>query len=394
MRNSQGQLVKGVLEAENQEWAIRTLVDNGCYILELERRSRPWIGWNLFTWRSVKNRDLAVFARQLGAMLGAGLPLLSALSILAQQVGNNQIQQAIMGLRRDVMKGLPLWEAMNGHRKVFSNLFICMVRSGELGGVLDEVLMHLTEYLEKEEKLANRLRTASVYPAMVAVFTLVVTFFLLGFIMPGILAVFEQGEAMLPLSTQFLLTLGNGLRENLIWILAVGGGLALIFQTLANASQGKMALDALILRLPLVGQINRQLMVARLARTLGILVKTGVPITEALAVTEDLVNNRVIAKAIAGARKNVMEGQSLSQPLTASGVFDFMTIQMIAVGEETGQLDEMLVKLSDYFETEVDYLYQTLMAMFEPGLILFLAVVIGFIVISTLLPLFRMMVLI
>ena len=327
--------------------------------------------------------------RQLATLVEAGLPLLRGLRVLEKQERNPVLKKILGDLSLSIEGGSTFSEGLAQHPKVFKRLFINMVKAGELGGVLEIVLLRLAEFQEKAQKIKNKVVAAMFYPAIVLLIAVVIMGFLLVFIVPKFEAIFADmlGGKELPGLTQFVIGSSNLVKDN--WILLIGGifGLGVAYKFAAGTPKGSAFIDAFLLRSPVFGDLTRKSSISRFSRTLGTLVTSGVPILQALNITRDTAGNAVVAGAISKVHDAVREGESIIQPLEASGVFPPMVISMIDVGEETGQLPEMLLKVADVYDDEVDNAVTGLTSLLEPVMIVFLAVVVGTIVIALFLPL-------
>ncbi len=385
-------MIKGTLEAVDKESVIKSLLNQDYFILSLEKveQSSREIKFDL-AFKKVSTRDLVVFTRQLSTMMGAGLSILRCLRILEEQTANKRLKKAIHEVRDDVEEGLPLWEAVSKHPGVFPKIYTSMVRAGELGGVLEAVLDRLSGHLEREQEINSKVKGASIYPIIISIFAVVVVTFIITVIMPTFIGMFQSAGVELPLPTRILLTVSTILRKG--WMYLVPGIALIIFliKRWTKTSSGRMFVDNLYLHLPVIGKTISRIIVARFARTMGTLVRSGIPVLQALEVVEDIVGNAVISRAIHTSRASITEGDSISVPLEETGVFEPMVTQMIAVGEETGALDDMLIRMSDYFDREVMYMVDAMMSIVEPLMIMVVAVLIGGIVVATLLPMFEIM---
>jgi len=380
------------LEAEDKARVIESLLGQGYYILSLEEVQQSGKDIEIdFSLRRVGIRDLLVFTRQLATMLSAGLSLLRAFRILGEQTSNKKLRRAVQQIRDDIESGSALWEAVGKHKKIFSPVYISMIRAGELGGIMDGVLERLAEHLEREQEINSKIKSASVYPAIISVFAVLVVFFIITFVMPTFVGMFQAAGAELPWPTQMLLKVSNTLRSSWMFIFPVIILLLFLVSRLVKTPAGQYFWHSLILHLPIIGKTVSRIVVARFARTMGTLVKSGIPVLQAMEVVEDVVGNLVVSRAIKKARSSIREGDSITRPLQETHVFEPMVTQMIAVGEETGSLDSMLIRMSDYYEKEVMYSIDALMSVLEPILILVVALLIGGIIVATLLPMFDLM---
>jgi len=343
----------------------------------------------LFERKTIKPRVLMIFTRQLATLIDAGLPLLRALTVLAKQERDKVLQKTISNLSDAVQSGSTFSEGLAQHPKIFNDLYVNMVRAGELGGVLELVLSRLAEFQEKAQKIKNKVVAAMVYPIIVMFLAVAIMGFLLVFIVPRFEAIFQDmlGDKPLPAITLFVIGASNAVKNN--WPMIIGA-VVLAFigvKLLGRTPAGRMGIDRVKLRTPLFGDLLRKTAISRFSRTLGTLVTSGVPILQALNITRETAGNTVIAGAITQVHDSVKEGGSIVQPLEASGAFPPMVISMIDVGEETGQLPEMLLKIAEVYDDEVDNSVAGLTSMLEPIMIVFLAVVVGTIVIALFMPL-------
>jgi type IV pilus assembly protein PilC len=344
---------------------------------------------NLFQRKKVKPKLLMIFTRQLATLIDAGLPLLRSLTVLAKQERDALLRNTINKMAETVQGGSTFSEALAQHPYIFNDLYVNMVRAGELGGVLELILGRLAEFQEKAAKIKGKVGGAMIYPIIVMTMAVGIMAFLLVFIVPKFEAVFHDmlGDKPLPAVTLFVIGVSKFVQNH--WLLLIGVIVA-VFAGLrfANStSGGRFIIDRFKLRVPLFGDLIRKTAISRFSRTLGTLVTSGVPILQALNITKETAGNMVIASAISQVHDSVKEGESIVQPLEASGAFPPMVISMIDVGEETGQLPDMLLKIADVYDDEVDNSVAALTAMLEPIMIVFLAVVVGTIVIALFMPL-------
>ena len=339
--------------------------------------------------KTIKPKILMVFTRQLATLIDAGLPLLRGLNVLSKQERDPVLKKTIDQLSDGVQGGSTFSESLAQHPRIFDKLYVNMVKAGELGGVLELVLNRLAEFQEKAQKVKNKVVAAMIYPAIVLFLALGIMTFLLIYIVPKFQQIFHDmlGDKPLPAITQFVINVSNGFKEH--WLLIIGGVTAFIagYKFVSRTPRGRELIDGFKLRIPLFGDLNRKTAISRFSRTLGTLVTSGVPILQALNITRETAGNVVIANAIMQVHDSVKEGESIVQPLEASGAFPPMVISMIDVGEETGQLPEMLLKIAEVYDDEVDNAVAGLTSMLEPIMIVLLAVVVGTIVIALFMPL-------
>jgi type IV pilus assembly protein PilC len=323
-------------------------------------------------------------------MVNAGLTLVNSLDILIEQVENKALSNVITLIKSDVEAGSTLADAMAKHPQAFTELYISMVRAGEIGGVLDEILNKIADLMEKEYALRQKVRSAMAYPVFITGAAVLMGIFMLTFILPQFVGVFAQFGGELPLLTQILVTATNLFNSYWYIFFIVFAALVAAFLAYIKTPNGKLNFDKFKLNAPIFGEINRKSAVARFTRILGTLIKSGVPILEALQVSSNAIGNLVISSAVLGAKTKIKEGQSISGPLAASGVFPPMVTQMIMVGEESGELEEMLVNVANFYDEEVDRTVEKLTAIIEPVMMLGIALVIGVMVIAMYLPIFNM----
>ena len=343
----------------------------------------------LFQKRTVKAKTLMVFTRQLATLIDAGLPLLRGLNVLAKQERDVFLKNTINQVADSVQGGSTFSESLALHPKIFNKLFINMVKAGELGGVLELVLGRLAEFQEKAQKVKNKVKSAMIYPVIVLSLAMIIMAFLFVFIVPRFESIFHDmlGDKPLPAITKSVIGISGFMQDH--WLILIGAIVVLIagYKVVARTPTGRMVIDRVALRAPLFGDLTRKNSISRFARTLGTLVTSGVPILQALNITRETAGNTVIANAISRVHDSVKEGESIVQPLDASGAFPPMVISMVDVGEETGQLPEMLLKIAEAYDDEVDNSVAGLTSMLEPIMIVMLAVIVGTIVIALFMPL-------
>jgi len=390
-RNGLGEAVSGAIEGDTDIAAISRLQEMGFVITALKRKSaQPKVEDLLSRFQGVKLKDLTIFTRQLATMINAGLAIIASLTILQAQTASQKLREILAKVKTDVEGGQPLSDALGKHPEAFNQLFTNMVRAGETGGALDDVLSRLSGFLEAELKLRQRVKSAMVYPVLIACAAGGIVMFIVFFVLPKFVAVFQDLDVPLPLPTRFLIWFTITTRRYwyiylLIMVVCVYG-----FRYYVGTTNGRRWFDRFKLRMPLFGPINRNVVMARFSRTLGTLIHSGVPILSALDVVAKATANVELIRAIDGVRTSIREGESISGPLQASGMFPAMVVQMVAVGERTGALDTMLAKVADFYDTEVEYAVAALTSILEPALIMVMGGIVGFIVIAFYLPLFTL----
>lgn len=338
----------------------------------------------------VSQREVAVFVRLFATMIGAGLPLVQSLNILARQSGKRPLRRVVRSLIRDVESGDTLAGAMSRHPKVFSELSVNMVAAGEAAGALDTILARLAEFLEKNNALGRKMRTAMVYPAMILGVSVPAVAILLVFVIPTFQTMFATSGVPLPLPTRIVIG-ASEIVESYWWALLIAGaGVLVVLDRARRTAPGRLLADRLLLSVPVLGNLLRKAAVARFTRTLGTLVASGVSILEGLEVTAKTAGNRVIHDAVMKSRASIAAGHTIAGPLEESGAFTPMVVRMVEVGEQTGGLDEMLARIADFHDEEVDSALEVLIAAVEPAMIVVLGVVVGGMIVAMYLPIFDM----
>ncbi|MCK6555990.1 type II secretion system F family protein [Candidatus Binatia bacterium] len=339
---------------------------------------------------SIKGRDIVVFTRQLATMIDAGLPIVQCLDVLAQQSPNKKLRNVIRELKEQVEAGSTFTDALRKHPKLFDDLYVNMCAAGEVGGILDNILNRLASYMEKAMKLKSKIKGAMIYPATIITVAVGVTAVLLIFVIPVFAELFGSFGQALPAPTQFVINLSNFTIAYAKYMVGVVIAVVVACRQMYKTESGRLAFDNLFLQLPVFGDLIRKSSVARFTRTLSTLVTSGVPILDALAITARTSGNKVVERAVLQTRVSISEGRTIAEPLQQSKVFPPMVCQMISVGETTGALDAMLSKIADFYEEEVDNAVANLTSLMEPLVILFLGIIIGGLVISMYLPIFKL----
>jgi len=406
--DARGQEAAGVIEADSQNDAVGQLRQAGYFPKSIAEEGKGGgkakskapaaksaaskeikISIPFLEKKTVKSKTLMIFTRQLATLIDAGLPLLRGLTVLGKQEPDPVLRKVIISLAEAVQGGGTFSESLAGHPRIFNKLYVNMVKAGELGGVLELVLLRLAEFQEKAQKIKNKVVSAMFYPIIVLIIAIVILAFLLVFIVPKFQAIFNDmlGGKPLPALTQFVIGASDMVKSNVVFIIIGAVALFILLKVVGKTQKGGFILDQIKLKAPLFGDLTRKSAISRFSRTLGTLVTSGVPILQALNITRETAGNAVIANAIMKVHDSVKEGESIVHPLEASGVFPPMVISMIDVGEETGQLPEMLLKVAEVYDDEVDNAVAGLTSMLEPIMIVFLAVIVGTIVIALFLPL-------
>jgi type IV pilus assembly protein PilC len=339
----------------------------------------------------IKTREIVIFTRQFATMINSGLPLVQSLSILAAQTENKKFAGIITQILQDIESGQTLADALRKHPKVFSELYVNMVAAGEAGGILDTILGRLAGFLEKADALTRKIKGAMTYPAVMVFVVIIATTILLWKVVPVFAGIFTGAGLELPGPTRVVLAMSEFLQSYILFI--IGGIIAFVFllRRYYRTSQGQLVLDNVLLRLPVLGDLQRKTAVSRFTRTLGTLISSGVSILDGLEITARTSGNRVIHDAVMASRASIAGGATISEPLKESGVFPPMVVQMINVGEQTGGLDEMLAKIADFYDDEVDTAVDALTSVLEPIMIVVMGVIIGGMVAAMYMPMFDMM---
>jgi len=339
----------------------------------------------------VSSKQLTQFTRQFSTLIDAGLPIVRALDILESQLKPSLLKNALMDVKEDVEGGNTLSDSLSKHPKVFDNLYVNMIKAGEAGGVLDIILARLADFREKSQRLRRQIIGALVYPAAVITIATLILIAIFIYVIPSFEKTFRGMNVELPGSTQLLMAMAKTMQN--FWFLIPGIPIVLFvaYKLIRMSSKGAYATDFLKLHIPVFGQIISKSSVSRFCRTLGTLISSGVPILEALSIIRNTTGNEVVSRAVTDVHASIREGDTIAEPLKNSGVFDDMVVNMIDVGEETGELDKMLIKIADNYDNEVDVLVSSLMSLLEPVLIICLGIIVGFIVISLFYPLISLM---
>jgi type IV pilus assembly protein PilC len=391
-KSLQGKPVSGEIEAEDEKQAAKELRKQSIIATSLQKKAQsirlklPGLGK-----KKVTTRDIVILTRQLSTMIDAGLPLVQALDILCAQTENSTLAQAVREVKQSVEGGTSFGDALRKHPRIFDGLYVNMVDAGELGGILDTILGRLSIYIERAMNLKKKIKSAMVYPAVVLVVAIVIVAGLLIFVIPQFANLFTSFGGTLPAPTRMVIAMSN-------FLVGWGGGVIAVALASAMVSlkkfygtdKGRLTIDRFLLKTPVFGILLRKVAVAKFARTLGTLISSGVPMLEAMEITAKTSGNKVVESALIETRSSISEGKTMAEPLCQSRVFPPMVVQMITVGETTGSLDNMLTKVADFYDDEVDVAVEALTSMLEPMLMVFLGIVVGFIVIAMYLPVFKL----
>ncbi|HEX3619355.1 MAG TPA: type II secretion system F family protein [Candidatus Udaeobacter sp.] len=409
--DTRGQEATGLVEAPSSNAAISQLRQAGYFptsvieeaisgadgqqardrVAKMARLTKPRAkkGIVLFERKKVKSKVMMIFTRQLATLIDSGLPLLKSLNVLAKQERDKVLKRTINKVADSVQSGSTFSDALALHPRIFNDLYVNMVKAGEVGGVLELVLNRLSEFQEKAAKIKNKVVAAMVYPGIVMTMAVSIMVFLLVFIVPKFEMIFHDllGDKPLPPVTRFVIGTSDFLKNHGLIVLGIVVAVVTLYKFLGRTRGGRLAIDTFKLRMPLFGNLNRKTAISRFTRTLGTLVTSGVPILQALNITRETAGNFSIARAISQVHDSVKEGESIVQPLEASRVFPPMVVSMVDVGEETGKLPDMLLKIADVYDDEVDNAVAAITSMLEPIMIVFLALIVGTIVLALFTPL-------
>lgn len=385
--NNQGNTVDGTVDAESVKTANDKLKRDGFYPSSIDEVQKEQGGkFSLF--QGVSTAELAISTRQFSTLISAGLPLEASLSTLSEQTEDKRLGQVLSQVREKVSEGGSLVNSLRDHKNVFSDIYISIVGAGEASGNLDVVLLRLADFLEKQASLKSKVRSAFVYPIFMFVIGSGVLAFMMTFVIPKITKIFEESQKALPYSTVILINTSNFITEYYYLIFIFLVGLAYILLRYVKTDKGKEQKDRLSLKIPIFGKINRMVILARVTRTLGTLLSSGIPLLDALRIGGEVSGNQVYINSLQNVSENVKEGTSLARPLEQSGVFPPMMTRMIAVGEQTGELEEMLNKVADSYDQQVETTLSALTSLLEPIMIVVMGGIVGFIVFAILLPIF------
>ena len=386
-----GRIVKNKVEADNEQALMARLHEQQFHIVSVsEAKAGMKMRMAGGKGQKIKLQTLVIFSRQFATMIDAGIPIIKCLDILESQTKEDAMKMVINATRKDVKGGLSLTDAIAKHPNAFSKLYINMIRAAELGGILDVILDRLAGFLEKEMEIRGKIKSAMMYPIIVLNFAGVMVLALFMFVLPRFKEIFLSMNVEMPVVTLALFAIGDWLQKFwwVVIILGIAGFIA--FKQYDKTTKGHYNIDKLKLRVPIFGDLSLKMSVARFCRTFGTLIASGVPMMRSLEIIGETSGNAVLAEAIVHARTSIREGAKISQPLAASGLFPAMVTHMVDVGEETGRLSEMLCKVADFYDDEVDSLVKGLTSLIEPMLIVFMGVLVGFIAVSVMSPIFKL----
>lgn len=387
-----GEVIEGLLEADNRKLVINKLQQMHVFPISIKEKGggRGFSSdISMKSLRRVSRKDVTNFSRQMSDLLRAGLPLVRSLQVINQQTANARMVDIIKSLGSDVEGGMAFSDALAKHPKIFSPLYSSMVKAGEAGGMLDQVMERLAGFMEAEQETRGKVISAMTYPVFMVVVCILVIIVLFTVVVPNFMVMFKESDIQLPLSTQMLVWFTDAIK--MFWWVIAGGiaGTGILFYNFIKSESGSLMFDKFKLKIPLIGEFIRKREISKFARTLGTLLANGVQILKALAITESVISNRVLKLDIAQFQDDIKEGEKLSTRMAASDLFPPVAVNMVGVGEETGNLEITLQRVADTFDKETDRVIKTITTILEPMMIVFMAVVVGFVVFAMIMPIFQ-----
>ncbi|BEP28978.1 type II secretion system F family protein [Helicovermis profundi] len=390
-KTKQGQNVKGTMDAESSSEVVVALKRQGIFPLKVEKNitAKRDISIKLFK-KKIKVKDVAIFCRQFHTIVSSGISLIECLDILRKQTENNQFKEIISDMYEDVQKGVSLSKAMQSFKNTFPDILINMVHSGEISGQLDTIMKRMAEHFEKENKINNKIKGAMVYPIILIVISFIVSGVLLVFVLPGFIGMFASFNVELPLPTRMLLAFGEIIKK--YWYIILGAiiGLIFFFKRFIGTYEGRLKFDKFKLHLPVIGKVNKKIATSRFARTLSTMLLSGISIIDALEIVIKVMGNASVSEKITESLEGIKKGEGVALPLSKTNIFPPMMISMIEIGEETGSLDELLEMSAEFYDEEVEIAIEGMIQMINPVILLFMAAVVGTIVMAIALPMFDM----
>lgn len=382
-----GDKIEGSYEADSKEEVIDFISGNGYYPLLVEEVVQSTNIEFKFN-NKVKLKDIAVFCRQFYTMLNAGVPILTCLEILGEQIENQKLRETTKNINEEVAKGGVLSDAMRNHKDIFPDLLVSLVASGEASGNLDEIMLRMATHYEKENKINNKVKSAMIYPMVLGIVAIGAIGFILTYVMPTFLDIFKQSGTALPWYTQLLLDISEGIKNHWLIIIGVAAVVGFLINIFLKSEEGFLLLSKLKLKIPILKKLNQMIIVSRFTRTLSTLIASGLPLIESLQIVSTVVGNKVAESALVKIRDNVMRGDSLYSSMVESNIFPPMLYSMIKIGEETGSLDDILNKTADFYDEELEAIIQSTLSLMEPVLIVIMGVILGAMIISIMAPMF------
>lgn len=385
--NEKGERIEGVFDAESREEVMEMIQANNYYPLVIEEPQQG-IKIDFSGFAKIKIKDISVFCRQFHTMLDAGSPINSALHILSTQHPNRKLRDALSIVEDEVRKGSTLAEAMAKPKNVFPNLLISMIETGEVSGTLDSVMLRMSKHYEKENRINNKIKGAMIYPLVLATVAIGVIVFILAFVMPMFVEMFTQGGVELPTSTKILLGISSGIQSYGWLILLATISIVIVLRRYFKSEKGQELSSKLKLSIPVIKKLNQKIIVSRFTRTLSTVLASGIPLVQGLQVVNGVIGNKVAEKALDEIKDKVIKGEGLAEPIRDCGIFPMMLSSMIKIGEESGSLDDILNKTADFYDEELENEIQTATALLEPLMIAVMGIILGFIIVSIITPIF------
>lgn len=387
--NAKGERIEGIYAAESREAVMQMISSNNYYPLSVEE-IKDSVKIDLSSMQKVKTKDIAIFCRQFYTMLNAGSPINNAMHVLSTQLPNKKLREALSKAEDDIRKGSTLSEAMKSQSNIFPELLIKMVATGEVSGTLDSVMLRMSKHYEKENKINNKIKNAMIYPMVLAFVAIGVIVFILTFVMPMFVDMFKDSGVQLPLSTRIMLSISNGIKENGIFILIIIAIFVFVFRVYIKSDKGKLFSSKFKLTCPVIKKLNQKIIVSRFTRTLSTVLSSGIPLVQALEVVNEVIGNKIVEQELNNITEKVVKGDGLSEPIRNSRIFPLMLSSMIKIGEESGALDDILNKTADFYDDELENEINNMTALLEPIMIAVMGVIVGFLIISIIKPIFGM----
>ncbi len=389
-KNKDSKTVSGKITAENKAAVIEELRKRSLIITNIDEVKEATAAKKAFLSKKVKPDEIVIFSRQLATMVDAGLPIIQGLNALQEQIEHPVFKKVVANVEVDIQQGASLSAAFAKHPQIFDTLFVNMVKVGETGGALSVVLDRVSSYMEKTLKLKRKVKSAMIYPAVVVSMAVLITIGLLVFVVPTFTGIYDSLGHDLPSMTQLLIGISDLLKHNLIFVIIGVGAVVFFMKQWHKTEKGAVIIDGAVLKMPIFGELIRKVAISRFSRTLATLIQSGVPILESLDIVEKTIGNRVLEHVVDDVKSNVREGESMATPLSKSGVFPPMVVRMISIGEKSGQMEKMLLKIAEFYDDQVDTAVDGLTSIIEPLIIGVLGVIIGFIVVALFMPILNM----
>lgn len=388
--NENGEKLEGVYSASSKEGVFEMISSNKYYPVLVEEVREDNMDFSFKNRKKVKSKDIAVFCRQFYTMFEAGLSINNCLGILKDQISNKKLREAVALVEEQVKKGETMAGAMEGMEKIFPPLLVNMIASGEASGTLDQIMFRMSAYYEREDKITSKIKSAMIYPIVLAVVSIVVITFLLIFVMPMFVSMFKESGTDLPGVTKLVLGISGAITNYWYIIILVVGTIVFFIKAYIKSPKGRVNIDKLKLKMPIIKRLNEKLVVSRFTRTLSTLLASGISLIQGLFIVSSIVSNKVAEEAILSIRENMLKGGTLGEEIREKKIFPIMLSSMVSIGEESGQLDEILNKTADFYDEELEREIQNVTALIEPLMIVIMGVVVGILILSIILPMFNM----